>query len=335
MANTLERLRAQQRITMGAIRSRVVDVAAHAAARVRYMMPDAHPSRFGIRVVEDVSYGPHATNKLDVYIPTRVPKPLPVVMYVHGGGFAMLSKETHRVMALSIARRGYLTFNIDYRQGTKNQFPAPLEDASTALLWVARHAVNYGGDPTQLAIAGESAGGNLVTALALIHSMKRPEPFARRLFDAHLPLCAVIATYPFLDVHDVHRWQDHPTMPTWVKDMLFDAATSYVGSRVFGPRDDDALHSPLVLLERAPKIERPLPPFFLSVGTRDPLLAHSRRLKDALDRMGTECILHISPGEIHGFDAMVWREPAKDKWRAAHEFLASHMHPNATPKKAG
>lgn len=309
----------------GAVRSWVVDAAAHTAARVRYAFPDAAPARFGVRVLHDVKYGDFEKNHLDVYIPTSVPKPLPVVMYVHGGGFAMLSKETHRVMALSIARRGYLTFNIDYRQGMRNQFPAPLEDASRALLWVADNAARYGGDPERLAIAGESAGGNLVTALALAHAVKRPEPYARAVFDRNLPLRAVIATYPFLDVHDVHRWDAHPKMPRWVKNMLLDAATSYIGSRVFGPPDDDAMHSPLVLLENGATLDRPLPPFFLSVGTRDPLLAHSRRLKDELDRRGSACILHISPGEIHGFDAMVWREPAKEKWRAAHDFLASHL----------
>jgi len=314
-----------RRVAEGALRSSVVDAAAHTLARMRYMLPDAHPARFDVRVLFDVAYGEHAKNRLDVYIPTRTPKPLPVVMYVHGGGFAMLSKETHRVMALTIARRGYLTFNIDYRQGARNQFPAPLEDASAALQWVAQNAERYGGDPNKIAIAGESAGGNLVTALALVNSIRRPEPYARRLFDAQLPLAAVMATYPLLDVHDVHRWQDHPTMSWWVKDMLLDAATSYVGSRAWAPRDDDALHSPLVLLERGPTLDRPLPPFFLSVGTRDPLLAHSRRLKDVLDRMGSECVLHVSPGEIHGFDAMVWREPAKDKWRAAHDFLRTHM----------
>ena len=144
------------------------------------------------------------------------------------------------------------------------------------------------------------------------------------MFDARLPLRAVVATYPFLDVHDVHRLDAHPTMPGWVKRMMLDASTSYVGTRVWDPRDEDALHSPLWLLERATGTERPMPPFFVSIGTRDPLLAQSQRLKVALDRLGAECNLHISPGEIHGYDALVWREAAREKWRAAHAFLGRH-----------
>ncbi len=311
-------------VARGVVRSRVVDTVAHAVTRVRYMFPDASAERHSVSVIRDVAYGPHAENRLDVYVPTRSPKPLPVVMYVHGGGFAMLSKDTHRVMALAFARKGYLTFNIDYRLGVRNQFPVPLQDASEALLWVAAHAAQYGGDTTRLAIAGESAGGNLVTALAVAQATRRSEPFARRVFDARLPLRAVVATYPFLDVHDVHRLDAHPTMPGWVKRMMLDASTSYVGTRVWDPRDEDALHSPLWLLERATGTERPMPPFFVSIGTRDPLLAQSQRLKVALDRLGAECNLHISPGEIHGYDALVWREAAREKWRAAHAFLGRH-----------
>jgi acetyl esterase/lipase len=60
------------------------------------------------------------------------------------------------------------------------------------------------------------------------------------------------------------------------------------------------------------------------VGTRDPLLRCSKRLKTALDALGTPCELHVSPGEIHGFDAMVWRPQARAKWLAAYRFLDAH-----------
>ncbi|HEX7663801.1 MAG TPA: hypothetical protein VF407_04800, partial [Polyangiaceae bacterium] len=81
------------------------------------------------------------------------------------------------------------------------------------------------------------------------------------------------------------------------------------------------LASPLLLLEEPLKLERPLSPFFLSVGTKDPLLEDSRRLKRALDGLGVENELFVAPGEVHGFDAMVWRPAARAKWKAAHAFL--------------
>ena len=317
-----------------ALRAAVFNRSAHALARLRYMMPDAHPSRFDIDVESNVPYrAPHGrraaqdAHLLDVYMPTRAPKPLPVVMYVHGGAFCMLSKDTHRVMALSIARRGYLVFNINYRLGPRHTYPAPLEDVCDALAWVHANCARYGGDPDRLAIAGESAGGNLVTALAIAASYRRPEPFARRIFDLDIPLRAVIATYGFLDIAYIDRYLANPKLPRWMKAMLLDAAKSYMGANVHAGVARSPLASPLTIIESSPPPERPLPPFFLSVGTRDPLIRCSKRLKAALDRADVACELHVSKGEIHGYDAMVWRPMAKLKWRAAHDFLTRHMAP--------
>ena len=300
--------------------------AVHAFARVRYAMPDARPSRFGVTVHRDISYGPAAArwNLLDAYVPTRPRRPMPVVMYVHGGGFSMLSKDTHRVMALAIARQGYLVFNINYRQGPGHLYPQPLEDACRALAWVHAHCGRHGGDPGRLAIAGESAGGNLVTALAVACCYSRPEPFARALFDAGVCPRAVIATYGFLDLGHTAQYLAHPRMSLWTKALLRDAARSYLGADLARANDVHPLASPLRVIEGGPP-ERTLPPFFLSVGTRDPLLRCSKRLRDALGILGTECELHVSPGEIHGYDAMVWRPAARAKWRAAHVFLEQHL----------
>jgi acetyl esterase len=305
-----------------------MDRAAHAIARIRYALPDVHPSRYGLSLERDVAYGPAdgAHNRLDVYVPRRAARPLPVVMYVHGGGFAMLSKDTHRVMAIAIARAGYLLFNINYRQGPGHGYPVPLHDATLALLWVREHCERYGGDPSRIALAGESAGGNLVTALAVASSWRRPEPFAQRLFDARIALRAVVATYGFLDLGHTYEYLRHPRLPRWSKALVLDAARSYLGYDVRSAIPACPLASPLRIIE-AGAPHRPLPPFFAAVGTRDPLIRCSKRLKAALDALGTPCDLHVSPGEIHGYDALVWRPGARAKWRAAHAFLEKWMAP--------
>lgn len=68
-----------------------------------------------------------------------------------------------------------------------------------------------------------------------------------------------------------------------------------------------------------------MPPFFAAVGTADPLLDDSRRLKAALEKRGILCELAVYPGEIHGFNAMVWRPAAKAKWKAVFDFLSRHL----------
>jgi acetyl esterase/lipase len=145
------------------------------------------------------------------------------------------------------------------------------------------------------------------------------------LYDANIGLRAVVATYPLLDLTDVDRYQVSPRYSLWIKDMVRDAATSYVGHDVHAAARESPLSSPLLVLENDFRPARPLPPFFTTAGTKDPLLPHARRLKTALDRLGVPCELHISPGEIHGFDAMVWRPAAQKKWQMVHDFLAVHM----------
>ncbi len=324
----------RMRLKASALRAAAMNHAAHAAARVRYAMPDAHPKKHGVAIMRNIVYGPTtgSAHRLDVYVPLLRSKPRPVVMYVHGGGFSMLSKDTHRVMAMAFARRGYIVFNINYRLGQKNTFPAPLEDCAEALVWVHRHAVEYGGDPNSLILAGESAGGNLVAALALACASPLDAPFLKRVYDANISPVATISTYPFADVTTFVRVLEHPRIPSWAKHMTFDAAASYVGKHVYDVSQISKLASPLLMMEEmlgnAETFARPLSPFFLSVGTKDPLIEDSRRMKRALDDLGVPCELHISPGEIHGFDAMVWRPEARRKWKRVHEFLARTL---ATP----
>ncbi|WP_394847509.1 alpha/beta hydrolase [Pendulispora brunnea] len=311
------------------LRALAVDTAAHALAYLRFSMPDASPERFGVRVLRDIVYGPtrRREHRLDVYVPTRAMKPLPVILYVHGGGFATLSKETHYVMAMAFARRGYLVFNVNYRLGHKHPYPEPLEDVSEALLWVHRYAAEYGGDPDRIALAGESAGGNLVTALGIASAARLPETFARRIFDANIPLRAVVATYPILDLTEIEAMMARERLPLYIQRLLFDVGAAYLGPGAFdGSCEAVPLASPLLLLERGlVTLRRELAPFFLSVGTRDILLSHSKRMKAVLDRLGVKNELFIAPGEVHGFDAMVWRPAARQKWASLHSFLAPHM----------
>src|SRR5690606_38779221 len=121
--------------------------------------------RHGVEVIRNVRYGGSDIDAhlLDVYRPRRVDGPLPVVLYVHGGGFRILSKDTHWLMGLAFARRGYLVFNINYRLAPDHPYPAAVEDCAEAYAWLQSNAHEWGGDPSQLVLAGESAGGNLVT----------------------------------------------------------------------------------------------------------------------------------------------------------------------------
>jgi acetyl esterase len=301
---------------------RLWDRALHLGARIAYLNPQASPSRHGIELVQDVPY--RSTGRrghlLDVYKPAGGAGG-PALLYIHGGAFALLSKETHRLMALAFARRGYTVFLANYRIGPRHRYPAPLEDAASALEWVMDHGHEYGADPRRIILAGESAGGNLVTALSYIATHPRPEPLAKSLFERNPPIIAVLAVYGFLDLENLERFRN-PNMPWYVRRLIVDAATSYVGRPVRVRARQSPLASPLRLLSQDPTIgARPLPPFFIACGTRDPLLVDSKKLHAVLDARGVPNELSIHPEEIHGFNAMLWRREARAMWRSAYEFL--------------
>jgi acetyl esterase len=312
---------------------RSFDRSIHLAARVLYtVLPGAAPARHGVTLVRDIPYratGDRA-HMLDVYRPSAPSssgrEPRPMVLYVHGGAFSMLSKDTHRVMALSFASRGYVVFNINYRLGPLHKYPAPLEDAAAALLFMVDHAREYGGDPERIILAGESAGANLVTALAYAATHRRPEPFARALYDRNLAIRAALPIYGLLDMHNFERFTAHPRLSRFVKAELVAAGSSYVGHPISQRALAAELASPLrLLMQPAGDGDRPLPPFFAAVGTADPLLDDSRRLKAVLEGRGVPCELAVYPGEIHGFNAMVWRPAARAKWDAVFDFLRRHV----------
>ena len=294
--------------------------------------PNASPKRHGIEVEHDLIYGDDRRwHQLDIYKPVQRPKPWPVVFYVHGGAFSLLSKDTHWLMGLVFARYGYLVVNISYRLAPQHPYPAAIEDTCAAYRWLASHIDELGGDRERVAVAGESAGGNLITALTLAACQQRAEPWARAVFDTGLVPRAALPFCALLEVSRPERFAERRRLPRWVTDMIRDTASAYLHGHPMGPSDALALADPLRVIERAaglpsePHFERPLPAFFAPVGTRDPLLDDTRRLEKALAALSVPCEARYYPGGIHAFHAFVWNPAARRCWRDALAFLDRHM----------
>lgn len=293
---------------------------AHATQR----LPFAQPGYYGLTRTRDVAYDGTSlpAHTLDVYQPPAGMKgPLPVVLYVHGGSFRILSKDSHWMMAIEFARRGFLVFSINYRLAPAHPFPAAAEDACAALLWVRDHAHEYGGDPDRIILAGESAGGNLVTSLAIAASWPRAEPYARAVFDANIRPFAVLPACGLLQVSDSGRFSRRKKLSSMVRGRIHDVEVSYLPPSAPENRD---LADPLVFLESCAPPERPLPPFFATCGTADPILDDTRRLATALARIGVTCETRYYPGGPHAFHAVVFTRLARAYWNDAFAFLDRH-----------
>lgn len=299
--------------------------------------PASSPRRHGVEVERDIVYGDDAKwHQLDIYRPITRPRPWPVVFYVHGGAFHLLSKDTHWLMGLVFARFGYLVVNISYRLAPKHPYPAAIEDTCAAYRWLAKHITELGGDPERVAVAGESAGGNLITALTLTAVQRRPEPWARAVFDTGLVPKAALPFCAMLEVSRPHRFSERRRLPRWIDGMLRDASASYLHGHPLEPCEATELADPLRVLECAAGLadttatpahhwDRELPPFFAPVGTRDPLLDDTRRLEKALAKLNVPCEARYYPGGIHAFHAMVWDPAARRCWRDALAFLDRAM----------
>ena len=199
-----------------------------------------------------------------------------------------------------------------------------MSDCCAALEWVAARAAADGGDMSRLVLAGESAGANLATSLTLATTYRRDEPYARRLFDLGIAARAVIPACGLMQVSDPLRARRgrRPTC-VFLADRFAEMAEAYLlGSEHARPGELD-LADPVVFLERHVAPARPLPPFFVGVGTADPVLEDSQRLQLALERLGVRCETRYYDRETHAFQAMVFRANAQRYWRDAHAFLAA------------
>jgi len=300
----------------------LVDGAWNVLARGSRLLPIARPERHGVVCNYDVPYvdSGERHHLLDVYRKARGQTAAPVVLYIHGGGFRILSKDSHWGMGLAYARRGYVVFVVNYRLAPVHRYPAAVEDVAMALQWVHRHAHAYGGDATRIVLAGESAGANLVTSLAVATSYCRSEPFARALFDGGIGLRAVIAKCGMHQVSDPQRFIRRKQLPRFIRDRILEVSQSYLPNV---PVPDGYLDfaDPVVFLERGVAPEKPLPPFFSSAGTKDPILDDTRRLHAALTRLGVRSEARYYEGEPHAFQALHFTPNARKYWRQMFAFL--------------
>jgi len=122
-----------------------------------------------MRDVHDITIeGPGGDIALRVYRPEHPEDEIPVVVFAHGGGFVFCDLDSHDEFCRSMAEGvGVVVVSVDYRLAPEHRAPAAHEDMVAALEWAAVNVTAYGGDPTRIVLAGDSAGGNLAATVAI------------------------------------------------------------------------------------------------------------------------------------------------------------------------
>lgn len=157
----------------------------------------------GVTECRNISYGPHGKdNLLDVYYPEGTASPLPTIVSIHGGGYVYGSKEIYRRYGMDMARRGFAFVNFNYRLSPKWKFPTPLADTGAVLDWVVKNQHRYHLDPERIILLGDSAGAQLTSHYAAIHT----NPEFASLFPIKLPRVNIRAVGLFCGMYDIPKF---------------------------------------------------------------------------------------------------------------------------------
>jgi len=233
--------------------------------------------------------GPNGPIPLRYYRPAGADKKaaLPVLVFYHGGGWVIGDLDTHDVVCRTLANNaGCAVVSVDYRMGPEHKFPAAVQDAYAALIWVVEEAKHLRVDGARVAVGGDSAGGNLAAVVAL---MAREAAVPALAFQ----LLIYPATNMVMETESHRRFGEGHLLTrsgmTWFQLMYLN-----------GPEDQkDWRASPLKAASLAN-----LPPALVIVAGNDPLRDEGEAYAKALHAAGNRVTFREFPGSIHGFITM-------------------------------
>jgi acetyl esterase len=216
--------------------------------------------------------------------------PLPVFVYFHGGGWVIGNIETSDVLCRELCNAAEcIVTSVDYRLAPEHPFPAAVEDAYHAALWAAANAASFGGDPSRIAIGGDSAGGNLAAVVAQI-ARDRGQP----------ALKFQLLIYPATDAAcDTPSYSENADGYLLTKDAMQWFWNHYMGS------DADRSNPRLSPLRASNLVG--LPAALVITAELDPLRDEGERYAKRLQAAGVPAQLTRYDGMMHGFFAMAAR----------------------------
>ena len=245
-------------------------------------VPDAVAA---VKTLEIPATNPDRKVAVRLYVPQGFAgkKGLPLVLFAHGGGFVSGDLETHDVLLRALANGAeVLVLSVAYRLAPEFPFPAGMEDVYATLQWVAQHADEIGGDPSRIAVSGDSAGANIATVVAILaRDRKGPKIAAQWLM------------YPTVsNKMDTASWSQFGETNFPTRAVMTSVIAAYVpkGTSPYAP-----LVAPLWAEHKG------LPPALIQVGELDPLRDENVAYAEALRSAGVDATTIVYKGQQHGF----------------------------------
>jgi acetyl esterase len=270
----------------------------HEADASRFTPPGQRAAVAGVRDTRIAT--PAGPLPVRIYRPLSPARPLPTVVWFHGGGWTTGSLQTGDIVARALCSGiPAVVVSVGYRLSPEHPWPAATDDAAAALRWAAAHTGELGGDPAQIAAGGDSAGGNIAAVAA------------QRARGSGPALAAQILLYPVLDV-DMDRSDRYPSLREnadgyyVTRDELRWCVRNYLpaGADPADPRISPARQTSLA----------GLPATVLAVAQYDPLRDQGTAYASALRAASVPVTLHPGTGLIHGcFDMLGVTPAARDE----------------------
>lgn len=265
--------------------------------------------------------GPVMAESRDRWVPVRgrriqcrfhrpdLPGPLPVLLYLHGGGWVWNSIDTHdRLMREYAAAAGCVVVGPDYALSPEAAFPQALEECAGVLRWISAHGAERGIDPARIVLGGDSAGANLAAGVALW----------LRDGGAPVPLRGLLLNYGVFDSR-----LDTPSYAEFATGYGLTRERMRFYWSVYAPREADRLN-PLAAPLRAELAG--LPPCLLHIAELDVLASENHAMAERLRAAGVAVETRLFPGTVHGFlRALGHVGQARDAVAAAGSWLRTRL----------
>lgn len=161
-------------------------------------------------IASRVTYGPHERQRFDLYRPDNAAENLPVLIFVHGGGWDSGRGEPYEFAARAFAAQGYLTATITYRIVPQNLYPDFVVDTALAIAKVQAVAASHGGDPSRLFLVGHSAGGYNILQAVLDPQFLKDAQVDPDTIRAVATLAAPADFFPFDARKSIAAFSHHP-----------------------------------------------------------------------------------------------------------------------------
>jgi acetyl esterase len=244
---------------------------------------DAQPEAL-FRVEDRNIPGPGGDILVRIYTPEESAAPLPAMVWIHGGGFVIGSVDSYDGVCRAMCKQsGAIVVSVNYRLAPEHPHPAAVDDCFAAVQWVAANAASFGGDASRLAVAGDSAGGNLAAVCAILARDHGGPELKRQIL-------VYPATAPDCDSESHHLFG--------VGHLLTRRMILYFFGMHSGGQDhtQDFRYAPLI----TPDLSGLAPALVIVAGfdpLRDEGIAYANRLKEA----GNPVDLLAFDGMVHGF----------------------------------